>query len=185
MKTTQILKTAGEQLTECLIGISDEQTDLLADAICSANHIYVCGAGRSLLMLRCFAMRLMHLGFTSYVTGDTTTPAFREGDLMIAASASGSTGSVVSVSRKVKELGGTLAVLTINKDSVLGQMADVLVEIPGYTDKVPMEGERPLIPGGSLFEQSVLVLGDSLVLPLSRKNNIPLDRAFELHANLE
>jgi 6-phospho-3-hexuloisomerase len=65
-------------------------------------------------------------------------------------------------------------------------MADVLVEVPAYTDKVHYEGlERPLLPGGSLFEQSVLLLGDSLVIPISEREGIPTDRMFALHANLE
>lgn len=185
MTITEIAKTAGVQLTDCLSRISSEQVEMLMDEICRAEKIYVFGAGRSMLMLRCLAMRLMHLGFTSYVTGDTTTPAFGARDLLIVASGSGTTSGVVNVAKKAKALGGKVAVLTINKEAPLGQLADIVVEIPGYTDKVEMKGDRPLIPGGSLFEQSVLLLGDAMVLPLSEKHQIPTDRAFSLHANLE
>ena len=185
MNINEIMKVENNQLADCLAGIREEQVEALQDAILNAEKIYVYGAGRSMLMLRCLAMRLMHLGFTSYVVGDTTTPAFGPRDLLITASASGSTSGVINVAGKAKSLGGKLAVLTISQDSALGKMADVVIEIPGYTDKIPMEGNRPLIPGGSLFEQSVLLLGDAMVLPLSEKHNIPTDRAFTLHANLE
>ena len=185
MTIAEILSTAGTQLTDCVVRIPAEQIDALTDTICQANRVFVYGAGRSMLMLRCLAMRLMHLGFTSYVVGDTTTPAFGEGDLLIVASGSGTTSGVVRVAEKAKSLGGSLAVLTISKESTLGKMADVLVEIPGYTDKVKVDREMPVLPGGSIFEQSVLLVGDAMVLPLSQKHHIPTDRAFSLHANLE
>lgn len=36
-----------------------------------------------------------------------------------------------------------------------------------------------------MFEQSMLVLGDAMVIPLGEKAGIPTDRAFSRHANLE
>lgn len=186
MKITCIASEGADQLSACLSKIDDSQVEALEDAILSACKIYVMGAGRTMLMLRCLAMRLMHLGLRSYVVGDTTTPAFEAGDLLIVASGSGTTGGVVAVAEKARSLGGTIAVVTIRRDSPLGSMADVLVEVPAYTDKVHYEGlERPLLPGGSLFEQSVLLLGDSLVIPISEREGIPTDRMFALHANLE
>lgn len=182
----EIARVGATQLSDCVSKVSDAQLRSLIEAICGAKKVYVYGAGRSLLMLRCLAMRLMHLGLTSYVVGDTTTPAFGPDDLLIVASGSGSTMSVVNMAKKAKDLGGALAVLTIKSESALGSMADVLVEVPAYTDKVAYADlERPLMPGGSLFEQSVLLLGDALVLPISEHQNIPTDHAFALHANLE
>jgi len=186
MNTNEIAVAGATQLAQCLSRVREDQLDGLADAIVAARGVYVCGAGRSLLMLRCMAMRLMHLGFTSYVVGDTTTPAFDEKDLLIAASGSGSTSSVVGVAEKAKALGGTLAVITTRADSALGRMADHLVEVPTLADREGGEGgERPLLPGGSLFEQATLLIGDAMVLPLSARHGIPTDRAFALHANLE
>lgn len=43
--------------------------------IMGADSIFIMGAGRSGLVGKAFAMRLMHLGFTSYVVGESTTPA--------------------------------------------------------------------------------------------------------------
>jgi len=186
MNISEIANEAGLQLAECLGKVNDTQMEQLEDAICEAKRIFVFGAGRSMLMLRCLAMRLMHLGLVSYVVGDTTTPAFGKGDLLITASGSGTTSGVVNVARKAKTLGGKIAVMTIKRESELGMLADYLVEIPAYTDKVQYKDlKRPLLPGGSLFEQSVLLLGDALVLPISEKEKIPTDMAFTLHANLE
>jgi 6-phospho-3-hexuloisomerase len=65
-------------------------------------------------------------------------------------------------------------------------MADHLVEVPVPTDEVGDEGrDQALLPGGSLFEQATLLIGDAMVLPLAERRKVPTDRAFALHANLE
>lgn len=186
MNIKETATRAARELAEALESVDEKQVENLMDAICSAKKIYVTGAGRSLLMLRCFAMRLMHLGFQSYVVGDTTTPAFEREDLLICGSGSGETGGLVNAAVKAKKIGGKIAVITIRKDSTLGKMADALVEITAYTDKVECDvKERPILPGGSMFEQGILVLTDAIVLPLSEKTGIPTNRAFSNHANLE
>ena len=47
------------------------------------RRIFVAGEGRSGFSAKGFAMRLMHLGYTVYVVGETITPALREGDLLV------------------------------------------------------------------------------------------------------
>ena len=186
MEINQIAALGAQELSHTLQQVDPAQIDELARAILVAKRIFVTGAGRSLLMLRCLAMRLMHVGLSSYVVGDTTTPAFRKGDLLIAASGSGETEGVVRTAQKAHKLGGQVAVFTIQAASTLGRLGDAVAEIPAYTDKrsIP-ETSRPLLPGGSLFEQSVLLLGDALVLPLGEQLGIPTDAAFANHANLE
>ncbi|MGZ4892148.1 MAG: SIS domain-containing protein, partial [Halobacteriota archaeon] len=65
-------------------------TDILA---AQQNHkrLFVMGAGRSGLVVKGFAMRLMHLGFNVYVVGETVTPAVETDDLLIVISGSGET----------------------------------------------------------------------------------------------
>lgn len=177
---------AAGELAKTLECIDENQIQALMDAICCAKKVFVYGAGRSMLMLRGVAMRLMHLGLDSYVVGDTTTPAFEEDDLLILGSGSGETGSLIHVAGKAKNIGGKIAVMTIKADSTLGKMADYLIEIPAFTDKVKYKDmEKPVLPGGSLFEQSILVLGDSMVIPLGERSQVATDRAFSRHANLE
>ena len=97
---TKCAVLGAQQLTDCLSRVNESQLDALGEAILSADRIFVTGAGRSLLALRAIAMRFMHLGLTAYVVGDVTTPAFGAGDLLIAGSGSGTTGSVVRVAEK-------------------------------------------------------------------------------------
>ena len=185
IKVTETAAAASLELSKTLAGIDEKQVDALLEAICGAKKVYVAGAGRSLLMLRCLAMRLMHLGFESYVAGDTTTPAFEKEDLLIAGSGSGETGSLLHIAGKAGKIGGKVAVLTTRPQSSLAKLGDLVVEIPAYTDKAETGRSRPLLPGGSMFEQGMLLLGDAMVLPLAKKAGIPTDRAFARHANLE
>lgn len=186
MKVTETSGQAARELAEALEQVDEAQVEALMDAVCSAKKVYVAGAGRSLLMLRCVAMRLMHLGFESYVVGDTTTPAFEKEDLLICGSGSGETAGLINAAAKAKKIGGKIAAMTIRRDSTLAQMADVVVEIPAYTDKVECKTKKkPILPGGTMFEQCILLIGDTMILPLAEKAKIPTDQAFTRHANLE
>lgn len=151
------------------------------------SQIFVFGAGRSLLMLKAFAMRLMHIGLKVHVVGDVVTPALQKGDLLLLASASGETASLVNVATKAKQLGGTVALLTIFPESTLGKLADVVVRIPAYTDKLPdgPDNVKGILPGGSLFEEAVMVLGDAMIVNLAQSTGYRLTKGFALHANLE
>ena len=72
------------------------KTQDLVTAIRGAKRVFVAGAGRSGLMMRAFAMRVMQLGIDTYVVGESTTPDVRKDDLLIIGSGSGRTGGPVS-----------------------------------------------------------------------------------------
>ena len=63
MEVTKTAAIAGMEISEIESRIDEKQLKQLMEKIRRAKKIYVCGAGRSLLMLRCFAMRLMHVGY--------------------------------------------------------------------------------------------------------------------------
>ena len=111
MEVTKTAAIAGMEISEIESRIDEKQLKQLMEKIRRAKKIYVCGAGRSLLMLRCFAMRLMHVGYDAYVVGDTTTPAFEEGDLLIVGTASGETTNLISIADRAKSYGGTIRML--------------------------------------------------------------------------
>lgn len=187
MYILEIAQKAGMEISEIESKIDEENIDRTVTAIKNAKRIFVCGAGRSLLMLRCFAMRLMHIGFEAYVVGDTTTPAFEEGDLLIVGSASGETKNLISIAERAKGYGGSICAVSIFSNSSLGKIADVMIRIPAYTGKMPEseENKRNILPGGSMFEISMLVLFDSMILPLGEAQKVNTNLKFEKHANLE
>jgi len=159
----------------------------LIDAIEEAERIFVIGAGRSGIIAKAFAMRLMHLGYNVYVVGETVTPRIRENDLLIAISGSGETTSVVSISRKAKEMiGSKLATITQNKNSTLAKMSDIVVLLKGKT-KIEINNDEisRLAPLGTLFELTALIFLDGLVAELMNLRNLTEKDLEARHAILE
>jgi 6-phospho-3-hexuloisomerase len=142
--------------------------------IMNADSIFIMGAGRSGLVGKAFAMRLMHLGFKSFVVGESTTPAVHKNDVVIAISGSGETRSVSDLGRIAKDIGATLITVTSNRDSTLGHISDATLEIHGRSKEDAggylerhMRGEYShLTPLGTSFEISSLVFLDALVAEL-------------------
>ncbi len=81
------------ELTDIAAALPREEAGALARAIRRARRVFLGGMGRSGLMMRAFAMRLMQLGVEVHVVGDTTTPSIRRGDLLILGSRYGRSGS--------------------------------------------------------------------------------------------
>ena len=156
----------------------------LIEALTDADRIFVVGEGRSGLVVRMVAMRLMHLGCQVYVVGETTTPALRPDDLLLALSGSGSTSMVVLIATQTKAIGGHVMAVTTQPASPLGQMADVVVTIDAAA-KHDHSQQRSQQFAGSLFEQSVLLLFDAVFHVLSRHWRKRAETLWALHTNLE
>lgn len=183
MTTVEYTIDAIKELETNVAQIDQSQVDNLIKEILKAKKIYVAGAGRSRLMLMAFAMRLMHLGFNAYVVGEIATPAVEPGDLVIMGTGSGETDSLVVMAQKAKKIGASLAVITIYPDSRVGSQADLVIRINGKSGKVATT-KTSVQPGGNLFEQSMLLLLDCMIISLAEVGNIDTSK-FKRHANLE
>ncbi|MEM0224911.1 MAG: 6-phospho-3-hexuloisomerase [Desulfurococcaceae archaeon] len=178
--------------------ISDNEKDAFIDTLLNARkegrRIFVIGAGRSGLVAKAFAMRLMHMDFDVYVVGETIMPPIRKSDVLLAISGSGRTKTVVSVAEAAKSIGAKIIALTTYPDSPLAKLADVVVRIPGRT-KLALEEDylirqvrghhEPLAPLGTLFEVTTLVFLDGVVVELMNKLGITEEEMKERHANIE
>jgi len=173
------------EMRQTLAEVSPEGLERLVEAVLQANRIYVAGGGRSGLMARAFAMRLMHLGRVTYVVGDTTTPAIREGDLLVACSASGETHVTVLVSRVAQDAGARVFAVTATPDSPMARLANETIVIPAPSKHTAPEAGRSLQYGGSLFEQALLVLMDALSVEIGRRLGSTPQDLDTRHANLE
>lgn len=187
MTTKEILLTITDELTDCFADLKEEQLSELENRIRKANKIFVAGAGRSLMMIRGLAMRLMHMGYRSYVVGETSTPALEAGDLLIIASGSGNTETLTVIADKCKRLGGALALITTMPDSNIGEKADCIVHVPAATTKNSANTKRSIQPGANTFEQSVLLLGDAIIIRMMGGQTLETnnEKLMKLHANLE
>ena len=174
-----------ETVKECMISIldhvrsyidriRDDDIDLMIRTLLEARKIFIMGAGRSGLVGRAFAMRLMHLDLDVHVVGETTTPAFTEEDVLITISGSGETNSVVTSAKVAKQRGGKVVAITSYPSSTLGQMADCLVIVKGRTKEgMPasyIERElypyQKLTPMGTLFEDCCMIFLEGIVASL-------------------
>jgi 6-phospho-3-hexuloisomerase len=156
------------------------------------HRTFLLGEGRSGLVARSFAMRLMHLGFDVYVFGEVVTPAVRENDLVIAVSGTGETGPVNETARIAKQHGARIAAVTSNTGSSLGKLAEQVVTIRGRTeaDEVSFLERQvtgvsiSLTPLGTLFEINVMVFLDSVIAGLIAALEKKEEELAERHSDL-
>ena len=175
------------ELEACVSRVSVDSLALAFALIESAPRIFVRGAGRSGLCMRALGMRLMHLGKTVYVVGETTTPGIAANNLLILGSGSGQTASLLAMARQARNCGAKILLFTTDATSPMAELADQLVLVPAPSLGMN-EGERdhPSIqPMGTLFEQSLLILCDRLTLELMRQTGVSTAHMVERHANLE
>lgn len=178
-----------DDLTLILNSVDIEQTEKLVDLIIQAKKnnrkVYCAGAGRSLLMIKAFSMRLMHLELRSYVVGETTTPAIEKDDILIFGSGSGETGALINMVKKAQQVGAKIVLFTRNPQSTLGIHSQLILTLPIEN------GRSGFQPSGSIFEQAMLILYDAIVLRIMEKENVLTDDLsidsyiMRLHANLE
>lgn len=71
MQTSEHLKTVMNELLQTTALIADDEAEQLVNGIISSKKVFVTGAGRSGLMGKSFAMRMMHMGIDAYVIGET------------------------------------------------------------------------------------------------------------------
>ncbi len=168
--------------------------DALVDAYRSGHKVLVMGAGRSGLVGRAFAMRLMHLGFNVYVLGETITPSIGENDVVVAISGSGRTQLIVTAAEAAKKVRAKIIAITSYIDSPLARLADIVVEIPGRTKLAPdidyfarqiLGIHEPLAPLGTLFEDTAMVFLDGVTVELMHRLGKSEKDLRAKHANIE
>jgi len=164
------------------------------EILTSSKNVFLLGQGRSGLVARAFAMRLMHLEIGVYVVGETITPAIDDDDCLLAISGSGETSYIISTAKIAKKRGAKIVAVTSYNDSTLGKMADLVIHIKGRTKvdseknyiKRQMNGKHlSLSPLGTLFEVSTLIFLDALIAQLMDKMGKTEDDLKRRHTVLE
>ncbi|WP_145411307.1 6-phospho-3-hexuloisomerase [Paenibacillus xylanexedens] len=187
MSTNQYAADILKELERTLSQIDDAEMQTMAEHILEAEQIFVAGAGRSGLMGKAFAMRLMQMGLRVYVVGETVTPGISPKDFLLLCSGSGETGSLAAMAQKANKAGAPVGLITIKPESTIGQIADSVVRIPASAkeDTATAGASVTIQPMGSLFEQGLLLGMDALVLTLMEMKSMTGADMFGRHANLE
>ena len=178
------MTTIFEEHTKLKSKIRFEEIAVIVPILKKANRIFFLGMGRSGFMMNAVAMRFMHLGFKAYVVGETTTPAIAEGDLLIAGSGSGTTGTVVKAVVTAKEVGASVIGITTDSESPLASKADYTVIIPAAA-KQKHKDHVSRQYAGSLFEQALLLTSDALIQTLWDLDGSTSAVLNKRHSNLE
>ena len=174
------------EIDGALSALDPEPCERLAESILRSKRIFLAGMGRSGLIMKSFAMRLMHMGLETHVVGETTTPAIAAGDLLLIGSGSGETESLLAMAGKAKSLGIDVALITIHPGSSIGEHADLVVRVPATTPKSSNPSAATSIqPKGSLFEQTLFLICESVVLRQMEMRGIDAEGMVLHHANLE
>lgn len=161
-----------EKVTQTTQLVKDEDVTKMTNMLENVDNIFVMGLGRSGLVAKAFAMRLMHLGLNVNVVGETTTPAIKAEDCLIAISGSGETSHIISATKISKDIGSKVIAITSYPDSTLAKMANIIIQLQGRT-KIDKENDytsrqisgmhQTLSPMGTIFEISALIFLDAII----------------------
>lgn len=163
---------------QAIAEIMDEKQLEQAVQVClKAKRIFFSGMGRSGNMVKALAIRFMHLGYDAYVAGDAATPSVEEGDLLIAVTASAKTKVTLNHMEVARRVGARVLLVS------------ALPENPGISDDflgIPAKTKvKSAQHAGSLFEQSVLVVGDAICEELKQEKKVSTEYMDHRHANLQ
>lgn len=165
--------------------VEEEEALELASEIQLAKRIFVAGEGRSGLMGKAFAMRLMHGGFTVFAVGETITPSIEKGDLLIIISGSGSKGSNYEIGKKAKTIGASVGLITTNCESDIGEICNTVLVLNAATKHRRATEPATIQPLGNQFDQSVHLMLDAIIIYITKQNQSINDEMKQRHTNLE
>ena len=184
-----------ENVKEAETYLDNDEINNFMNEITNAENVFVIGAGRSGLVAKAFAMRLMHLGISAYVVGETISPAINEEDCILAISGSGETNTIVSAAKTSKKRGARILSLTSYPKSSLGKISDVSIYVRGRTKaeaddknylKRQIDGNyTSLTPLGTAFELTSLIFLDGLICELMNRLGKTENDLKKRHAVLE
>ncbi|MGD7034337.1 6-phospho-3-hexuloisomerase [Methylotuvimicrobium buryatense] len=170
-----------DKISGILAATDDSYDQKLTDLLDQAKRVFVSGAGRSGLIGRFFAMRLMHSGYDVSVVGEIVTPSIKAGDLLIIISGSGETEQLIAFTKKAKEIGAKILLISAKSDSTIGDMADAVFQV-GTSE---LYGKVKGMPMGTVFELSTLFFLEAIISHIIHEKGIPEEEMRSRHANLE
>ncbi len=179
------LKVITDKISDILAATDDSYDKQLMALIDEAHNgggrIFIAGAGRSSLVSKFFAMRLMHAGYSVYIVGEIVTPSIRKGDLFLVLSGSGETETMLAFTKAAKKQGAKIALISSKASSTIGDLADVTFQI----GKPELYSKVTAMPMGTTFELSTLLFLESTIAHVIHEKGIPEEEMRTRHANLE
>ena len=183
MNYTELKSTVISEIDDVLTSVDETSLDIMIDMIQSSNKIVVAGAGRMGYSIKCFGMRLGHMGYNAWTLGDSTVPQIGKGDLLIVASGSGETQTIYDIVLKAKQNLAKVVLITTKKESKMASSSDHLVLMNAVSAFI---GDRGTIqPMKTYVEQSLLILLDITALKIMQETGETNFTMSKRHSLLE
>ncbi len=173
------------ELQTSLGSIDPKSVEKLIELVMGSRKVFFIGVGRVMLSLQAMAKRWAHLGIDTHIVGEITEPAITPEDLLIVGSGSGTTLFPAGIAQKAHKIGAKVVHIGSNPNSPLKDIVTLMVRIPVRT-KYYLEDEiDSLQPMTSLFEQTLLLLGDIVAKMMIDRQALDMKGLWQYHANLE
>lgn len=157
------------ELDTALSAVDPQSVEQLMEAVLSSRKVFFVGVGRVLLSLEAMAKRWAHLGIDTHIVG----------------SGSGTTLFPAGIAQKAHALGAKVVHIGSNPNSPLKDIAAFMVRVPVRTKyylEDEIDSQQPMT---SLFEQTLLLLGDIVAKMLIDRQGLDMKGLWQYHANLE
>ena len=177
--------TVLQELEQALKSLNIKNLEKLLFEMRAADKVFFVGVGRVMLALESVAKRFAHLGIETHCVGEITEPAITDKDLLIIGSGSGTSLFPLAIGRKAKKFGARIIHIGSNPNSEMKEIADFQVRIPVRTKcflKDEIDSKQPMT---TLFEQSVLLMGDIAAKMIIEDKQLDMEELWRYHANLE
>jgi 6-phospho-3-hexuloisomerase len=185
MKIRELAATVVNELRQVFERLDEDEVEKFTQAIVDAKRVFLVGGGREGLSLRAFAMRLTHLGKIAHWIWDDTTPAIGEGDLLVATSGGGNVPHIHHIVVESKKAGAKIAIVTGNPSRETPKLADLILMVPASVYRGGLNTVPSIQPMGCLFEQSLYIVFDLIVLILADKMKVSREEMEKRHRNVE
>lgn len=163
------------QVIDLLNTVEDSSVKKSIDIMLQSAKIFVYGAGRSGIIGKSFAMRLVQLGLTAYFIGETITPIVTEQDSVVLISNTGTTRSTLLVAEICRNVGAKIIAITSNGESPLIKYSTEVILLKRVS-------HNSLAPLGTIFEDSALILLDSVIAQMMQMLNQSEEDLKKRHA---
>jgi len=174
------------ELEKTLESVDASSLERLSLEIFKADQVFLVGVGRVMLALECMCKRLAHLGIKAHCVGEITEPAIKKEDLLIVGSGSGASLFPLGIAKKARSIANcTIVHIGSNPNSEMKDIADFMIRIPVRTKNYLEDEIDSCQPMTTLFEQSVLLIGDILAKIIIEQKQLDMKSLWQYHANLE
>lgn len=180
MDTISMIVKEIDQVTRAIDG---NQYDQLVSLLQQNRRYFLAGEGRSGLIMKAIAMRMMHAGKRVYVTGETITPSIQEMDILLVMSGSGTTISSVNLAKQAMKSGADVFLITADEDAITSPPFTQGIVIPAATKSFKHESRKSIQPLGNQFDQAAHLVLDAAIIDALQE--VTHEEMKKTHSNLE